>query len=76
MHLLLYVFQLETIFDVCMSFIKIVLGCLILKWKCKRGGGVIFEIVEFEPFICFRESTNPLEKQFTLDFMEELLESQ
>lgn len=59
-----------------MSFSKIVLGCLILKWKCKRGGGVIFEIVEFEPFICFRESTNPLEKQFTLNFMEELPEFQ
>lgn len=74
MHLLLYVFQLETIFDVCMSFSKIVLECIILKWKSKGGG--IFEIVEFEPFICFRESTNPLEKQFTLNFMEELPESQ
>lgn len=45
-----------------MSFIKIVLGCLIFKWKCKRGGGVIFEIVEFELFICFRESINLFEK--------------
>lgn len=37
MHLLLYVFQLETIFDVCMSFSKIVLECIILKWKSKGG---------------------------------------
>lgn len=44
-----------------MSFSKIVLGCLIFKWKCKKGG-VIFEIVEFELFICFRESINLFEK--------------
>lgn len=76
MHLLLYVFQLETIFDVCMSFSKIVLGCLILKWKCKRGGGLYLRLWNLNHLFFFRESTNPLEKQFTLDFMEELLESQ
>lgn len=44
MHLLLYVFQLETIFDVCMSFSKIVLECIILKWKSKGGGGVYLRL--------------------------------
>lgn len=43
-----------------MSFSKIVLECIIFKWKSKGGG--IFEIVEFELFICFRESINLFEK--------------
>lgn len=45
-----------------MSFSKIVLECIIFKWKSKGGGGGIFEIVEFELFICFRESINLFEK--------------